>query len=144
MKRRFPGWKGSFKYAWVLDKLKADHAWYHHCSLSLWNSETSKCCVTIIYAPGHRDFIKNVVTGASQAYCAVLTVAAGAGEFEASISRSGQTHEHALLACTLAVKQLILGVKMDSTSHPTARRDTRKLLRKSVPTLRQLATAPTQ
>ena len=78
------------------------------------NLRTSKDYVAIIDVPGHRDFIKNVITGPSQADCAVLTVAAGAGEFEAGISKSG--HEHALLACTLDVKQLIVEVnKMDST-----------------------------
>lgn len=51
-----------------------------------------------------------------QADCAVLIVAAGTGEFEAGISKNGQTREHALLAFTLGVKQLIVGVnKMDST-----------------------------
>uniref|UniRef100_A0A8C8HLT0 Tr-type G domain-containing protein n=1 Tax=Oncorhynchus tshawytscha TaxID=74940 RepID=A0A8C8HLT0_ONCTS len=57
-----------------------------------------------------------MITGTSQADCAVLIVAAGAGEFEADISKNGQTREHALLAYTLGVKQLIVGVnKMDST-----------------------------
>merc|ERR1739838_157491 len=66
-----------------------------------------------------RDFIKNMITGTSQADCAVLIVAAGTGEFEAGISKEGQTREHALLAYTLGVKQLIIGVnKMDSTSPP--------------------------
>ena len=51
-----------------------------------------------------------------QADCAVLIVAAGTGEFEAGISKNGQTREHALLAFTLGVKQMIIGVnKMDST-----------------------------
>ena len=90
-------------------------------AISLWKSETSKFCVTIIDAPGHRDFIKNVITGTSQADCAVLTVAAGAGEFEAGISKSG--HERALLACTLGVKQLIVGInKMDSTEPPCSQK----------------------
>jgi len=54
-----------------------------------------------------------------QADCAVLIVAAGVGEFEAGISKNGQTREHALLAYTLGVKQLIVGVnKMDSTEPP--------------------------
>uniref|UniRef100_A0A8C0R6C6 Tr-type G domain-containing protein n=1 Tax=Canis lupus dingo TaxID=286419 RepID=A0A8C0R6C6_CANLU len=60
-----------------------------------------------------------MVTGTSQADCAVLNVAAGVGEFEAGISKNGQTREHALLAYTLGVKQLIVGVnKMDSTESP--------------------------
>jgi len=108
--------KGSFKYAWVLDKLKAERERGITIDIALWKFETPKYYVTIIDAPGHRDFIKNMITGTSQADCAVLIVAAGVGEFEAGISKNGQTREHALLAYTLGVKQLICGInKMDST-----------------------------
>jgi len=111
--------KGSFKYAWVLDKLKAERERGITIDIALWKFETEKYYVTIIDAPGHRDFIKNMITGTSQADCAVLIVAAGTGEFEAGISKDGQTREHALLAYTLGVKQLIIGVnKMDSTAPP--------------------------
>ena len=92
--------KGSFKYAWVLDKLKAERERGITIDISLWKFDTSKYYVTIIDAPGHRDFIKNMITGTSQADCAVLIVAAGVGEFEAGISKNGQTHKHALLAHT--------------------------------------------
>jgi len=111
--------KGSFKYAWVLDKLKAERERGITIDIALWKFMTEKFQVTIIDAPGHRDFIKNMITGTSQADCGVLIIASGTGEFEAGISKNGQTREHALLAYTLGVKQLIVAVnKMDSTEPP--------------------------
>jgi elongation factor 1-alpha len=108
--------KGSFKYAWVLDKLKAERERGITIDIALWKFETPRYFVTVIDAPGHRDFIKNMITGTSQADCAILIIAAGTGEFEAGISKDGQTREHALLAYTLGVKQLIVAInKMDTT-----------------------------
>ena len=86
--------KGSFKYAWVLDKLKAERERGITIDIALWRFETPKYNVTVIDAPGHRDFIKNMITGTSQADCAILIIAGGTGEFEAGISKDGQTREH--------------------------------------------------
>lgn len=109
--------KGSFKYAWVLDKLKAERERGITIDIALWKFETNKYEFTIIDAPGHRDFIKNMITGTSQADVAILIIASPSGEFEAGISKTGQTREHALLAYTLGVKQLIVCVnKMDDKS----------------------------
>jgi elongation factor 1-alpha len=109
--------KGSFKYAWVLDKLKAERERGITIDISLWKFESAKYYFTIIDAPGHRDFIKNMITGTSQADVALLMIASPTGEFEAGISKTGQTREHALLAFTLGVKQMICCVnKIDEKS----------------------------
>ena len=118
----------------MLDKLKAERERGITIDIALWKFETPKfmvtvsciaileisvfklICIKVIDAPGHRDFIKNMITGTSQADCAILIIAGGTGEFEAGISKDGQTREHALLAFTLGVRQLIVAInKMDTT-----------------------------
>jgi len=99
--------KGSFKYAWVLDKLKAERERGITIDIALWKFESASSVFTIIDAPGHRDFIKNMITGTSQADVAILMIASPSGEFESGWSKDGQTREHALLAFTMGVKQMI-------------------------------------
>lgn len=114
--------KGSFKYAWVLDKLKAERERGITIDIALWKFGTGKHDYTIIDAPGHRDFIKNMITGTSQADAAILVIDSSPGGFEGGFARDGQTREHALLAYTLGVKQFIVALnKMDTHKYSEER-----------------------
>merc|ERR1712139_594318 len=109
--------KGSFKYAWVMDKLKSERERGITIDIALWKFSSPKRHYTVIDAPGHRDFIKNMITGTSQADAAILIIASGRGEFEAGFSSEGQTREHALLAQTMGVREMIVAInKMDDKS----------------------------
>jgi elongation factor 1-alpha len=108
------GMGDTFKYAYVLDRLKEERERGVTIDLAYQKFETKKYYFTLIDCPGHRDFIKNMITGTSQADCAVLIVSAKKGEFEAGIGPGGQTREHAYLAKTLGVNQILVAInKMD-------------------------------
>ncbi len=116
--------RGTWKFAWVLDKLKEERERGVTIDIAFYKFSTRKYYFTIIDAPGHRDFVKNMITGTSQADAAVLVVAAATGDFEAGISSQGQTREHAILAKTLGVNQIIVAInKMDAIDYKEDRYD---------------------
>ena len=101
--------KESFALAWIFDNLKEERERGVTIDVAHKRFNTDKYYVTIIDAPGHRDFVKNMITGTSQADAAVLVVAAPEGIM-------AQTKEHMFLARTLGVKQMITALnKMDDT-----------------------------
>lgn len=106
----------TFKFAWVLDSLKDERERGVTIDLAFQKFETDRYFYTLIDAPGHRDFIKNMITGASEADAAILVVSAKKGETEVALAAGGQGREHAFLARTLGVNQLVVVInKMDDT-----------------------------
>jgi elongation factor 1-alpha len=107
--------KGSFEFAWVMDNLKEERDRGITIDIAHKRFDTDKFYFTIVDCPGHRDFVKNMITGASQADAAVLVVSAAEGVQE-------QTKEHVFLARTLGIQQLIILVnKMDAVNYDQKR-----------------------
>jgi len=108
----------SWSYAFVFDRLKEERQRGITIDLAFRKFETPNRYFTIIDAPGHADFVKNMITGASQADAAILVVSGKKGEMEVGIAANGQTREHAYLAQTLGVKQLVVAInKADVWDH---------------------------
>jgi elongation factor 1-alpha len=107
--------KAGFEFAYVMDGLKEEQERGVTIDLAHKKFETDKYYFTVIDAPGHRDFVKNMITGASQADAGVLVVAANDGV-------NSQTKEHVFLSRTLGVTQLIVAInKMDLQDYSEAR-----------------------
>ena len=102
--------RDSWSYAFVFDKLKEERQRGITIDLAFRKFETANRYFTIIDAPGHADFVKNMITGASQADAAILVVSGKKGEMEVGVAANGQTREHAYLAQTLGVKQIVVAV----------------------------------
>lgn len=107
--------KAGFEFAYVMDRFKEERERGVTIDLSYQKLITQKFEVTIIDAPGHKDFVKNMITGASQADAAFLTIAAKSGV-------QPQTKEHLWLLKTMGVSQLVVNVnKMDDVEYKEAR-----------------------
>ena len=109
--------KVGFEFAFVMDKAKEEQERGVTIDLSYQEFPTQKYMFTIIDAPGHKDFIKNMITGTSQADAALLVVSANPGD-----GIQEQTKEHVFLAKTLGVPQIIIGInKMDMAKYEEKR-----------------------
>ncbi|KAI0984125.1 hypothetical protein GJ496_011978 [Pomphorhynchus laevis] len=114
--------KGSFAFAWVMDESSEERNRGVTIDVAQRQFETDHLLVNVLDAPGHKDFVPNMITGAAQSDAALLVVDCNRGEFEAGFTSHGQTKEHLVIAKSLGVNQIIVAVnKMDTVDWSESR-----------------------
>ncbi|KAI5369362.1 Putative translation protein, beta-barrel domain superfamily [Septoria linicola] len=107
----------SWYLSWALDQTKEERSQGKTVEVGRGFFETEKRRYSILDAPGHKTFVPNMVSGASQADVGVLVISARKGEYETGFERGGQTREHAVLAKTQGINKLVIAVnKMDDVT----------------------------
>lgn len=116
--------KASFAFAWVLDETQEERERGVTMDIARMSFETPHRKIVILDAPGHKDFIHNMIAGAGQADAGLLVVNATRGEFETGFDQGGQTREHAMLLRSLGVGELMVAVnKLDTVDWSKQRFD---------------------
>ncbi|KAJ6373331.1 hypothetical protein OIU76_027632 [Salix suchowensis] len=116
--------KGSFAYAWALDESPEERERGITMTVAVAYFDSKRYHVVVLDSPGHKDFVPNMISGATQADAAILVIDASVGGFEAGMDSKGQTREHALLIRSFGVDQIIVAVnKMDSVEYSKDRFD---------------------
>ncbi|XP_021670173.2 uncharacterized protein LOC110657323 isoform X3 [Hevea brasiliensis] len=111
--------KGSFAYAWALDESPEERERGITMTVAVAYFDSKKYHVVVLDSPGHKDFVPNMISGATQADAAILVIDASTGAFEAGMdSKKGQTREHAQLIRSFGVDQIIVAInKMDAVDY---------------------------